>query len=353
MSDITMAAQQAEVEDSLLSAPVVMQLPHTGEWHAAEGQETETDEHDQRNSLFEDSIGLLNEAVREQSGRYGDDAVETEDQEQQPAQAERQIRADYRVQETHAEQEPQQPLPEPTAGDVQKALSAFDATAQEYGLTQDRGAFTSELASLFNMTAHEAGLHVEALEKPLERAFISSFDVYVGNRNNLAALPPIADTAAKSFAYDFLEGLGQDPRAISNLDHQTLASAVLAANLSIFQTYEQSGGMTDVKRLNDPRISEGYVNAILGAIGGKPVSREKAVAIADRYTAYVLRNVQRVQQRQASMQQNAPARAGRRGATRIPRGMGPGIRGERAPRFTSNTDIFTPGVVAAATTQRL
>ncbi|MGO9590675.1 MAG: hypothetical protein ACLP3K_11610 [Candidatus Acidiferrales bacterium] len=323
---------------------------------------------EQDESYFADPLDLLDSAIDDQERdrlRLGDAEFERQFERQRSGQPEpdavdkfiREQAARRNAAGPQAYQSPQPgkaATPEPTPGEVQQSMAVLDRAAQEYGVSQNRGVFASELAGLYNSTAHEAGMNAEALEKPFERAFVSSFDTYVTNRNNLSELPPIPDAAARNFTYDFVEGLGLDARSIPNLDHRTIANAVRFANLSIFATYEQSGGVTDVRRVNDPEICEGYVNAILRAMDRPPVSRGEAVAIADVYAKYVLSNVERVQRRQAETQQVGQAKgSGRRGRQRIPSGLSAGIRGEQAPRFTSNADIFSPGVVAAATTQRL
>jgi hypothetical protein len=301
---------------------------------------------------------LIDDYIKEQSRdrfELGDEGFEREEQEHPapPEPGDRQIARDSRGPEVEEQQGPQQPLVEPTAQQIEEAAVVLDRAAEEYGISKDRGVFSSELSELFNLTTHEAGLNAEALEKPLERVFVSSFDDYVANRSDLSKIPPLSDRVAWAWTYSFLDGLGRDPRSIPNLDYRTTANTFRFANMSIFATFEQMGGTTDVRRINNPEVSEGTVNAILQAIGGRPVSREVAVAMADTYARWVLRNVGRVTERRAAAAPERQASRSSAGRGRIPRGMSAGIKGEKAPRFTSNADIFTPGVVAAATTQRI
>lgn len=342
MSRIENAVFEQEVASSLLS-------PAEQEQESAQPEQAESE-------YAAPGDELLNEAIADQADdrfRDGDEGAERLRSErpevERHAQPEERLRSERAPQENEQAQRAAEPTPE----QVQEGIQKLDAAVEQFGLNEpaDAREFASDFCSAFGTDIYKAGVDVEQLGGVMAKTAVSALQVYDATGGDLSKMGAIPEQSAQAFAHDLLKGMGIDPRSM-NVDASLLARTTLGGMMNFLNTYASYGGkVTDLAKLNDPQAAEFYLQNFLKALGqGGPVSRETALKFADACARQLLRVMGKVSQVNAS-QERQPR--GRSRGQRVPTQLREGIRGSRAPRFKTNEDIFDPGVVAAATTQRL
>ncbi|MGA8872476.1 MAG: hypothetical protein WB460_15115 [Candidatus Acidiferrales bacterium] len=328
-------------------------------------------------SYFADPVDLLNSAIDDRERdrlRLGDEEFERLER-QQPARPEPDVDKFIREEAAHrnaagpqAYQAPQPgeaAAPEPSPQQIHEGLAGMDAFIEQHQL----GDPVAGRQLVFDLAeclpgADLSNYNSEALGKNQTRVAVSAFDTgeQIGwDERAFGSLPGVSRAAAQEYTDDFLRMHNQDPRNWDGrVDPQILANTDYFGSLSIALAIKNNPGVTDPSRLTNTQNAETAYACLHQAFGVDPVPiwqqdpaafRAAALKLAYAKTRYMLSFMEKREDVRAPLSEGRAA--GRRGRQRIPSGLSAGIRGEQAPRFTSNADIFSPGVVAAATTQRL
>jgi predicted component of type VI protein secretion system len=246
----------------------------------------------------------------------------------------------------------------PTAENVQQGIAALDATVQEHGLNDPASAkgFADEFCSALGTDVYRAGVDVQALGSTVAKTALSAMQVYEAAQGNIESLPPIPAESARAFSYDLLKGFGIDPRTV-DVDEQLLSQTVLGGVLNFYDTFQKYGGsITDLSKLNDPQAAEMFLGNFMRALGSEqPVNRQTAIKVADALGSYLLGFIGKINaanQRQAESRQGQ-SNSGRGRGQRVPARFRDAIKGSKAPRFTSNQDIFSGSGFESALRQNL
>ena len=340
---------QAEIESSLLS-------PTEQEAEQAE-PETEASEYSVA------STDLLNEFISEQQeNRFslGDEEIDrlrSERGEQEPREQSQAQERPEREQQPEGREQAQQQAAEPTPEEIQAGVEQLDQAVKEYALNEPADArhFADEFCGAFGTDVYKAGVDVGALGGVMAKTALSALQICAATGGDLSKMSGIPPQNAQTFAHELLKGMGVDPRTM-NVDASLLARTTLGGMVNFIKTYYSYGGkVTDLAKLNEPQAAEFYMKNFMQALGIEgQVSREAALKFADACSRQMLRvmgKLREVNEQRTANQDRQPR--GRSRGQRVPAQFREGIRGAKAPRFQSNQDIFDPGVVAAATTQRL
>lgn len=380
MSDITMAAFQDDVANSLLDAPIVASFSHEG----LVGNVPRPEDSEGQESVFDDGLTVIAEGIEdlkdnadlfhllERQGRQEDGEdydPEVERQEEFVLSAEERIlrrleREEQRepvveTQEPHRQPEQRQPEQTQTFTPeaVEAAVQALDATVKQHNLNDAPSAneFASAFCESLGTDVYKSGVNVEALGSTMAKASLSAMQVYEAAQGDLSRIPPVPDASAKAFSHDLLRGLGIDPRAVP-VDEGLLANTVFQGALSFLHTYQSYGGkVTDFAKLNDGALSEQFFGNFLRAFGiNAAVDRAAAIRFADaggRYLLNMIGKINAINARNLEAQQKT-ARGKSRGG-RVPARFRDAMKGSKAPQFQSNRDIFSESALEAATSRNL
>ncbi len=323
------------------------------------GPEFESDtpeETPEGDSLFSDSVALLDQAVDEQATdvvRYGDGAEN--------------FRAPRRSKEDAEPQDGQEAGPQENAAQPEQAqaqtpeeqIEYLNDAVEQFELNDPPAAreFASDFCAALGTDIYASGVNVELLGATASKTVFSALGVYQASGGDFSRVPDVSPQAAKAYAHELLPALGIDPR-VARYDEMLLARTAFRGMWNFIDTYAKAGGrVTDVTKLNTPEAAEwAYTNFLraLGSQGEPPRTSEfrmAALRFADTMGKKVLSVLGKLQSRE-----KAPT-----GRARSSRGSGQRVRGgaknfgrtEFAPRFKSNNDIFPASVVDAATVKNL
>lgn len=340
MSRIEDAQFQEEVASSLL-----------GEHQPAAQPEQEQSEY------AVSGADLLDEAIEDQTNalKLGDEGFErarpargeTEQQEQSPER----LRSERAPREAEQQEQPHAPTPE----EVQAGVEKLDNAVKEYGLNEpaDARTFADEFCSAFGTDVYRAGVDIGALGGVMAKTALSAFQVYEATKGDLSKMSDIPPQNAQAFAFDFLKGMGVDPRSMP-VDSSLLARTVLGGAVNFIKTCESYGWkITDLSKINDPQTAEFYLQNFMKALGvEQQVSRETALKFADAFGKQMLRVWGKLSEASAQRAASQPRGKAQRGQ-RIPAQLRDGVKGSRVPKFRSNADIFSGDAVEAAMSQKL
>ncbi len=339
---------QDEVASSLLSPAEQEQEQASPEAEASEYSFAATD--------------LLDEAIREQGddrfvlGDEESDRLRSERGEQEPREQSQAQERPEREQRPEGQEQAQQAA-EPTPEEIQAGVERLENDVKQYGLNEpaDARQFADEFCGAFGTDVYKAGVDVGALGSVMAKTALSALHVCALTGGDMSKVGEIPPQNAQAFTHELLKGMGVDPRTM-NVDASLLARTTLGGMMNFVRTFYSYGGkVTDLAKLNEPQAAEFYMKNFMQALGIEgQVSREAALKFADACSRQMLRvmgKLREVNEQRAANQDRQPR--GRSRGQRVPTQFREGIRGAKAPRFQSNQDIFDPGVVAAATTQRL
>jgi hypothetical protein len=341
MARIEDAAIQEEIADSLFG----------DEAHQEAQPEQEQSEYA---SSGED---LLNEAIEEQeSSPFNFDAERAERVEhlrrEQPEAEAQQPQERLRSERDPQEQEqPHAPTPE----EVQAGVEKLDSAVKELALNEpaDARAFADEFTAAFGTDVYKAGVDVGALGGVMAKTALSAFQIFEATNGDLSKMNEIPPQNAEAFAFDFLKGMGIDPRSMP-VDSSLLARTVLGGAVNFIKTCESYGWkITDLSKINSPESAQFYAQNFLKALGiEQQVNRETAIKFADAFGKQMLRVWGKLSEASKQRAAAQPRTKGQRGQ-RIPAQFRDGIKGSRVPKFRSNADIFSGDAVEAAMSQKL
>jgi hypothetical protein len=301
---------------------------------------------------------LLNEAIAEQESspfNFNEERAERvshlrREPEAETQQPQERLRSE-RSQESEQQEHPHAPTPE----EIQAGVEKLDSAVKEFALNEpaDARAFADEFTAAFGTDVYKAGVDVGALGGVMAKTALSAFQIYEVTKGDLSKMGAIPEQNAQAFAFDFLKGMGVDPRSMP-VDSSLLARTVLGGAVNFIKTCENYGWKTtDLSKLNDPEAAQFYAQNFLKALGiEQQVNRETAIKFADAFGKQMLRVWGKLSEAQAQRAAAQPRTKGQRGQ-RVPARFREGIKGSRVPTFKSNSDIFSGEAVEAAMSQKL
>jgi hypothetical protein len=300
---------------------------------------------------------LLNEAIAEQDSAFnlGDEQMEARRAEQPEVEA-RQPQERLRSERTEETQERQQEQPHaPTPEEVQAGVEKLDNAVKELSLNEpaDARAFADEFTAAFGTDVYRAGVDVGALGGVMAKTALSAFQIYETTKGDLSKMNEIPPQNAQAFAFDFIKGMGIDPRSMP-VDSSLLARTVLGGAVNFIKTCEGYGWkITDLSKINSPETAQFYAQNFLKALGVEgQVNRDTAIKFADAFGKQMLRVWGKLSEAGAQRTAAQPRTKGQRGQ-RVPAQFREGVKGSKAPRFQTNLDIFSGSAVDAAMSQKL
>ena len=269
MSDITQAAVQDSIADSILSAPIVgshrddslseSPLAEPEQGQPAGQQEAladlSTDREDWRPQNTQPDPFVVEEATR------------------------RIVREETRT--AQPEQQSQQPeaQPELTPQAIHEGIASLDSFVRENGLNDANSAreFATELVGAFGSDIYKSGIDVEKMGLVMSKATFSALNAYNACQGDLSRLAPVPEESARAFSSEFLRAWGIDPREVP-VNERQLADTVFRGAANFMATYQRYGGkVSSLDQLNTPEAAEWFFSNFLQAFGAPPMSKSTAL----------------------------------------------------------------------------
>ena len=223
--------------------------------------------------------------------------------------------------------EPQAEPVELTPQAVQEGIQKLDEAVSQLGLNDEVSAQRLALDLSAPFGGNPSEIDSKALGSTMSKAVLSAVQIYEatgGDPNQAGAIP---HDSAVAFTSDFLRAWGIDPR-ISPVNPDQFAATMLGGTLNFIEAVNTHGLNATLDRLNSPEGAEMFADAIHRCFGiNQPVTRERALAIADAGGRYILATLQKLASRQAQQPQQTRSRT---------RQSAP----SRKSRFQTNQDIF-------------
>jgi hypothetical protein len=358
------------IEDAIFQEEIASSLLSPSEQEQEQAQpEAEASEYSA------DASDLLNQAIAEQGeDRFalGDEETERlhsergEPTEAQPEWQTLSLEEKFARQEEARTQEQEQSqekarTAEITPQECKQTIEQTDARINELGLNDDAHTFAAECAPFLGGAALE---NAPLLASLTSRATIGARDALLNAYQSGAVDPagdldfgkiaPVGPIAARESSRAFAEICGINWQMNPPANEMQLANTLHLGLANLLHTHVKMGGTTNPQELNEKQTCVWFAEALQKGLTGKenPISEEKAVQFVNYLTGRVLGIIQKIRAGEQTQQaQGSRSNSGR--GQRVPAKFRDGIKGAKAPRFQSNQDIFDPGVVAAATTQRL
>jgi hypothetical protein len=371
-TDITLQSMQSEIGDSILEAPIVAQIPHTGEWRQAPGEGQA--EHGE--SVFDDSKDYFEEALYAQEHNVavlGDEGLQRKLEQEQGGERPRSERPEIaewaktggnQAQQSQTQEQVQeQQIADPTPQQVAQIIQELDTKIEERGLsdTADTSKFGNGLAAAFGADVQRDGWNVGLLNSTVARIALSTGPALVAAEGDLDRLPPLSAPIVRQISRDTAMSFGINPQINPVHDEQLLANVMYRGMANLLNTIAQSGGESDPGKLNDGQMAvwfcEGLVKGLFGV--EVPVTRATACQIVNCLTNRIMEMDTKVrgwQERMADQSrqgQGSRSNTGRGRGQRIPSELREGIRGRKVQSFSSNQDIFSGQVMADLAMRRL
>ena len=339
-----------------MDAPIVAQIPHEGVWR------TEQSDAPQGESLFENPEDYFAEALHDQAhdrAKFGDDAIdalEEQEREQHPERQERFIPSPEERTTRQIEAQPQDPEQQPTevqpmtTQEVHAGLQHLESAVAEMGLNtqQNREEYVNEFCAAFGTDPHRAQVNIDALSDLRNMTAVSALSVYSAANGDPQRVPPIDPLMAQQYSHRFFTAMNLEPRKFSHVDPMALATTAYRWDLNFIDTWARNGGaISDLRQLNDGQAAMMALGEFYRVMGvNKQPELETALKFADAYTKPLLKAINAWQQMEANRQgQGSRSNTGRGKGQRVPKRFQEGIKGSKAPRFTSNQDIFDQGTM--------
>jgi hypothetical protein len=356
---------QEEIASSLLSPAEQEQEQAQPEAEASEYSFAATDLLDEAiREQGEDRFSLGDEETERLHSERGEPTEAQREQEQPTLSLEEKIarQEEARTQEQEQSQENARTA-ELTPQEYKQTIEQTDARINELGLNDDAHTFAAECAPFLGGAALE---HAPLLASLTSRATIGARDALLSAYQSGAVDPagdldfgkiaPVGPIAARESSRAFAEICGINWQMNPPANEMQLANTLHLGLANLLHAHVKMGGATNPQELNEKQTCVWFAEALQKGLTGKenPISEEKAVQFVNYLTGRVLGIIQKIRAgEQAQQAQGSRSNSGRGRGQRIPAQFREGIKGTRAPKFSSNQDIFDPGVVAAATTQRL
>lgn len=311
--DITRAAEQDEIANSLL------------------GDDLETEESSETSDVTYD-VGEPAERTPEDiaaDSLVDQPEVESDEQTQQFEAPPEQVEE---IQQAPVDLSPQA---------IQQGIERLDQAVTELGLNDEAAAksLAYDLSAPFGSDPSE--INSQALGSTLAKMTLSAVQIFNAANADPANMPgPIPRDSAIAFTNDFLRAWGIDPRN-SSVDPGQFSSVMLSGAMNFLDAVNTYGVNASLDRLNTAEGAQWFANALHRCFGNnEPVSRERALAIADaggKYMLSILRKLGSQAQAQPTQQRSA----------RSPRGASRQSQSKRArSKFSTNQDIFNEETMA-------
>lgn len=355
MSRIEDALVQEEIADSILDDSNIIATYS----NASLGREVERPEPPQEQREDKPASSdfgahgehLLDQEIRERADdviRFGDEAHKEREEQRPPEKESFDINEAVKLTPEEIAELQQQASPEPTSEVARAASSELSRFVQEHpelhpptetlSFAEKAGPALGGDASSFDIG--KLGL-VDG------KTLTSVYDIARQNGFQFVQLPPVPPAMANEFFHDFMPACKQDANLWEGkADKQLVASTVFVSDYSLLVAIAQNPQETDVRRLVSVENAERALANIYQAFGqdGEALRRADpsafrqnalnlAYARAEHVRAYFVRRSQTDQQ---SRQPATPRRTGQR----VPKRFREGIKGQPAPKFQSNSDIF-------------
>src|SRR5579864_557911 len=279
------------------------------------------------------------------------DEIET----QQPEQAEHEESADLTEQIAesfvdHPEQEQeqyeapaeqvedvQQPA-ELTPQAIQQGIEQLDQAVTAMGLNDELAAKTLAYELTAPFGTDPAGIDHQALGSTMAKMTLSAVQIFNSTYGDPANVAPIPRDAAVAFTNDFLRSWGIDPRN-SSVNPEQFSSVMLAGAMNFLDAVNTYGVNASMDRLNSAEGAQWFADAVHKCFGlSDPVTRERALAIADaggKYMLSVLKKLGSQAQQQPQPRASRSARSSQQQKSTRARS-----------RFKSNQDIFDEDTIS-------
>lgn len=371
--DITLQPLQAEIEDSILEAPIVAQIPHVGgEWRQAPGEEQA--EHGE--SVFDDPSDYFAEAVYKQEHNaavLGDEGLQRKlDQEQEQGQGLRgSMQERLRSERPEAMERPetggnqaeqgqtQEQAQPATVEEASAAIEALAGAASKLGLNtqQNREEYASEFCAALGTDPHQAKINIDAMADLRYMTAVSSLGAYEACGGDPNKVPPIDPLMAQEYHHRFFTSWNLDPWKFSQVDPMLLATTARRWDMNIIDTWYRMGKTLDLARLTAKETAMQGLREFYELFGiQREPDEDTARAVAYAYTKpqlYALVACEQWKTQQAASQAQGRRSGGRGHGQRVPAGMRDGIRGSKVQTFSSNRDIFSGQVMNDLAMRRL
>jgi hypothetical protein len=363
------ALNEDVVADSLLDdSNIVAVMTHEGQFVRPEDSPSDA-EHGE--SVFDNPQDYFAEALYDQehdAAKLGDAGLaeklarEGQAEPEQTDQPKERLRSERAPQESEQpEQEQAKPAQELTPEQYREGIERTDAAIEEFALNDDAHKFAAECAPFLGGAALENAPLLASLTSratigardALLRAYESGVIDPAGDMD-FAKIAPVGPQAARECSRAFAEICGVNWQMNPPANEMQLANTLHLGLANLLHAHVKAGGSTNPQELNEKQACVWFAEALQKGLTGKenPVSEEKAVEFVNNLTGRVLGIIGKIKAGEQARQAQGPRPNSGRGQ-RIPRGLAAGIRGSKAPKMSSNQDIFPDSIVAAATTQRL
>jgi len=360
VSDITDALSQADIEDSLLDAPIVAQL--RGDAPFVSGDQTDEGDGPQQ-SIYADGVALLQEELKDDDPegvglpavlKYGDAEVERRIAERggQPEQEQPQerLRSERAPQESEQQEQPQR-IADPTPEQVRDTIQHLDTMSEQFQLNEGSREFAARLEPLLGPEVYK---NEAQISNAVSRYTISAREdvlnqVKATGGFDANQVTPLSPAMVREGSRAIASFFGINPQLTPLHDESRVANFGRLAFANFAYTWGQSDGKTPVSELNDGNLAVWIVQNIAYGLTGttEPVNRKWAVDFVNAITERASKLFPKIREGlEGSGQQKQPRARGQR----IPAGLRDGIRGSKGPRkFQTNSgpdDPFDPQTMA-------
>lgn len=234
-------------------------------------------------------------------------------------------------QETEYEQPTEEAPTELTPQAIQESIQSLDRAVTELGLNDEAAAMRLAQDLTVPFGTDPSGINSQALGQTMSKVVISAARIFDETGGDLSQVGAIPRDSAVAFTNEFLRSWGIDPRT-SQVNPEHFASVMFQGTMNFLQAASTYGLDASMDRLNMPEAAEAFANAVHQCFGiNQPVTRERALAIADAGGKYIISTLKKLDALQQSQAAQRPARQSRSAQTRQSR---PG------QRFRTNSDLF-------------
>src|SRR6266478_1855540 len=343
-TDITMQAAEADVADSLLGDNIIAVLPQLG--NSGASLEQLGSDAEEGESQFSDGLALIQQQIEEDNSggvgmaailKHGDAWVERkiaergeqEPREQRQARSERLV---YRGKDERPEVDQkaaQQEIAEPSAEQVREAIQQLDAAGERFQLNEDSREFADKMAPLLGPEIYK---NEALLSNTVSRYTIAARDAVLATNGDLSKLPPLSPAMANEASRAVAMLFGMNPQENPVYDEMHVANTMRFAIANLINTHVQSGGETDVTKLNHRDMAVLVVQNLVKGLTGEdaPVNPQWAIQFVNSVAGRVLPLLPKIKQGLEGATQQ-PRAKGHRGQ-RIPAQFRDGIKGSRVPK---------------------
>lgn len=340
MSRIEDAQFQNEVADSLL------------------GDQQPAAEQPEESQYAVSGADLLDEAIEDQTNalKLGDEGFERArpargeaEQQEQPPERLRSERA------PEAEQVQQQQISDPTPEQVRATIQHLDTMSERFQLNEGSREFAASLEPLLGPEVYK---NEAQLSNAIARYTLSARDEVLQQAKatggfDAEQIAPLSPAMVREGARAVASFFGINPQLNPLHDERRVAEFMRLGLANFANTWGQSDGKTPVSELNDGNLAVHIVQNLVYGLWGvtEPVNRQWAINFINTITERESKLLPKI--RQGLEGTNQPRSRGTQRGQRGPKWIQDGLRGSKAPRFKSNSDIFSGESLTAAMSQKL